>query len=111
MKARWLVVFSLMGGAAVVSSCASAQTAQTAAPSASASAGVMVSGSGSSAYPERPVRRDIPMTDMIRRAFAAGTRDSTGAPGPNYWQLWMDYTIHGSLDPATRTVSGTETAV
>ncbi len=25
--------------------------------------------------PERAVRRDIPMTDMIQRAFAAGTRD------------------------------------
>ena len=25
--------------------------------------------------PERPVRRDIPMTRMIQRAFAAGTRD------------------------------------
>lgn len=35
--------------------------------------------------PERPVRRDIPMTDMIRRAFAAGTRDASGRPGPRYW--------------------------
>ena len=40
--------------------------------------------------PERAVRRDIPMTDMIRRAYAAGTRDSTGRPGVHYWQLWMD---------------------
>jgi hypothetical protein len=34
--------------------------------------------------PERAVRRDIPMTDMIRRAYAAGTRDSTGRPGAHY---------------------------
>src|SRR5262249_35760059 len=31
---------------------------------------------GRSALPKRAVRRDIPMTNAIRRAFAAGTRDS-----------------------------------
>jgi hypothetical protein len=60
---------------------------------------------------ERVIRRDIPLTDMIRRAYAAGTRDSTGRPGRNYWQLWMDYTIEARLDPATSTVAGNETAV
>src|SRR3982751_2709475 len=59
--------------------------------------------------PERAVRRDIPMTNMIRRAFAAGTRDSTGRPGRNYWQLWTDYKINASLDPATSVVTGRET--
>ncbi|HVS59102.1 MAG TPA: M1 family metallopeptidase [Gemmatimonadaceae bacterium] len=59
--------------------------------------------------PERPVRRDIPMTRMIQRAFAAGTRDSTGRPGRNYWQLWTDYKINASLDPATSIVTGRET--
>ncbi|MFQ6045793.1 MAG: M1 family metallopeptidase [Gemmatimonadales bacterium] len=61
--------------------------------------------------PERAIRRDIPLTNMIRRAFAAGTRDSTGRPGPNYWQLWIDYHIQAKLDPATHAVTGTETAV
>ncbi|HCU11087.1 MAG TPA: hypothetical protein DGB72_03065 [Gemmatimonadetes bacterium] len=56
-------------------------------------------------YPERPVRRDIPMTNTIRRAFAVGTRDSTGRPGRNYWQLWTDYKINARLD------SGRSTAV
>ncbi|HEY0528003.1 MAG TPA: M1 family metallopeptidase [Gemmatimonadaceae bacterium] len=58
--------------------------------------------------PERPVRRDIPMTDMIRRAFAAGTRDSSGRPGRNYWQLWTDYKINARLDSATSVVTGRE---
>jgi len=58
--------------------------------------------------PERAVRRDIPMTNMIRRAFAAGARDSTGRPGRNYWQLWADYKINARLDSATQTVSGHE---
>jgi len=61
--------------------------------------------------PERAVRRDIPLTNMIRRASAAGTRDSTGRPGRNYWQLWTDYTITARLDPATSIVAGRETIV
>src|SRR5690349_3511152 len=59
--------------------------------------------------PVRAIRRDIPLTNMIRRAFAEGTRDSTGRPGRNYWQTWMDYTIAARLDPATSTLSGRET--
>ena len=29
----------------------------------------------------RAIRRDIPLTNSIRRAFDAGTRDRTGRPG------------------------------
>ena len=61
--------------------------------------------------PERAVRRDIPLTNMIRRAFEAGTRDSTGRPGRNYWQLRTDYTITARLDPASATITGRETVV
>jgi len=32
---------------------------------------------------DRMIRRDIPLTNQIRRALAAGTRDSTGRPGRN----------------------------
>ena len=61
--------------------------------------------------PERAVRRDIPMTNTIRRAFAAGTRDSSGRPGRNYGQLRTDYTINARLDPATSRITGRETIV
>ena len=61
--------------------------------------------------PERPVRRDIPMTNAIRRAFAAGTRDSTGRPGRNYGQLRTDYSIDARLDPTTSRITGRETIV
>src|SRR3982750_3965328 len=61
--------------------------------------------------PERAVRRDIPMTNAIRRAFAAGTRDSTGRPGRNYGQLRTDYTINARLDPATSRIAGRESIV
>ncbi|HJQ10356.1 MAG TPA: M1 family metallopeptidase [Gemmatimonadaceae bacterium] len=59
--------------------------------------------------PERAIRRDLPLTNMIKRAYAAGTRDQSGRPGPRYWQLWTDYKISARLDSATSTVTGTET--
>jgi hypothetical protein len=60
---------------------------------------------------ERAIRRDIPLTNAIRRAFAAGTRDSTGGPGRNYWQLRTDYTISARLDPATSRITGRESVL
>jgi hypothetical protein len=57
----------------------------------------------------RTIRRDVPMTNSIRKAFEAGTRDFSGKPGPNYWQLETDFTIHVSLDPGTQTLTGAET--
>ena len=58
--------------------------------------------------PERAVRRDIPLWPGIRRAYRAGTRDSTGAPGPKYWQQKVDYVIEASLDPSTSRLTGSE---
>jgi hypothetical protein len=57
----------------------------------------------------RAIRRDVPLTNSIRRALDAGTRDLSGRPGPNYWQLQTDYTISARLDPATQTITGEET--
>src|SRR6476620_4593866 len=59
--------------------------------------------------PERAVRRDIPMTNTIRKAFAAGTRDSSGRPGRNYAQLRTDYTINARLDPAPSRITARDT--
>src|SRR6478736_1749046 len=61
--------------------------------------------------PERAVRRDIPITNSIRRAYAAGTRDSTGRPGRNYWQIRTDYTISARLDAPASRLTGRETVV
>src|SRR5688500_12581364 len=57
----------------------------------------------------RAIRRDVPMTNSIRQAWTAGTRDATGRPGPNYWQLQTDFAITAKLDPATHTITGSET--
>ncbi len=59
-----------------------------------------------SGIPPRAIRRDIPLTNAIRKAMATGTRDSTGRPGRAYWQLRTDYRINVSLDPATQRLTG-----
>ena len=56
----------------------------------------------------RSIRQDVPMTNSIRKAYKDGTRDFSGKPGPNYWQLKTDYTIQASLNPATQTITGSE---
>ncbi|HEY8311713.1 MAG TPA: M1 family peptidase, partial [Gemmatimonadaceae bacterium] len=62
-----------------------------------------------SALPERAVRRDIPLQPGIRRAYAQGTRDSSGAPGRSYWQQSVDYRINATLDAPTGVLHGSET--
>ena len=36
-------------------------------------------------------------------------RAASGRPGPDYWQQRADYAIRATLDPATRTITGSET--
>ena len=78
----------------------------------SASASAQTSGANRSvkpAWPDRAVRRDVPLGPLIRKAYARGTRDSTGAPGRNYFQQRIDYKIDASLDPSTNQIHGSET--
>ena len=35
-------------------------------------------------------------------------RSSNGAPGPNYWQNGADYTIHATLNPTSKVLTGDE---
>jgi len=99
-----LIVLAVPAVLALAPSSSTAQATVTAPPGAARS-----QPNAPAKFPERPVRRDIPMTNTIRRAFATGTRDSTGRPGRNYWQLWTDYKINARLDSATSVVSGRET--
>ncbi len=63
----------------------------------------------SGALLKRAIRRNIPLTSSIQRAYRNGTRDTSGRPGPNYWQLKTDYSINASLNPETQTITGSET--
>jgi hypothetical protein len=56
----------------------------------------------------RAVRRDVPLTNAIKNAFRANTRNFTGKPGPNYWQLQTDFTIEARLDRESCSIIGRE---
>lgn len=58
---------------------------------------------------QRPIARKIPLGPMIERAYSAGTRDSSGAPGKSYWQQTVDYSIDAHLDVDRAILHGTET--
>ncbi|HEU4586293.1 MAG TPA: hypothetical protein VFR95_11110 [Gemmatimonadaceae bacterium] len=60
-------------------------------------------------HAQRPIAREIPLGPMIERAYHAGTRDSTGAPGRNYWQQTVDYSIRARLDVDSAILHGEET--
>jgi hypothetical protein len=59
--------------------------------------------------PPRAIRRTVPITNSFLRGLALGTRDSSGHPGPRYWQLTADYDIEARLDPDDGSVTGRET--
>jgi hypothetical protein len=61
--------------------------------------------------PERAIRRTIPLNQSFERGLAAGTRDSSGHPGPKYWQLRTDYTLKASYAPATGVLTGNGSVV
>jgi hypothetical protein len=37
---------------------------------------------------------------------AAGTRTTTGEPGPRYWQQWADYRLEAELNPVAKRLTG-----
>ncbi|MDH3476669.1 MAG: M1 family peptidase, partial [Gemmatimonadota bacterium] len=57
--------------------------------------------------PRRPVPYPVTVDRSFERALESGTRSTTGAPGPKYWQQWTDYTITASLDPEAKRIDGT----
>jgi hypothetical protein len=51
----------------------------------------------------------LDMKRNFRQAFESGTRSMDGKPGEAYWQNRSDYQIEANIDPATRTLTGSET--
>lgn len=58
--------------------------------------------------PERPIPYPVQAPAEYRRAVARGTRSTTGALGPSYWQQRVDYAIQARVDAGTRTLTGSE---
>jgi hypothetical protein len=110
VRIRIALVLTLMAPLALQPGGVAAQAPASAAQAAPAAQAPRFTTSSNPAAP-RSIRRDVPLTNAIRRALEAGTRDLTGRPGPVYWQLETDYTIQARLDPATQTITGTETVV
>ncbi len=57
--------------------------------------------------PSRPVPNPIVPEAGFTRAVAAGTRTTTGVPGPSYWQQHARYTIAVRLDVEGKRLEGT----
>jgi hypothetical protein len=56
---------------------------------------------------DRPIPYPVVPPAGFERAVERGTRTTTGAPGPRYWQQWTNYRIETTLDPAAKRVDGT----
>ena len=61
--------------------------------------------------PPRPFPNPVEVPRGYARAVERGTRAANGLPGPRYWQQWANYRIRTSIDPAAKTVTGSETVV
>ena len=48
----------------------------------------------------------LPADVAFDRAVARGTRTTTGAPGPKYWQQWTDYRLEAELNPISKRLTG-----
>jgi hypothetical protein len=59
--------------------------------------------------PERPLLYPVNPPGTYTRSTALNTRTADGAPGPDYWQQWVDYDIHARVDAASKTLTGSET--
>ncbi len=57
-----------------------------------------------SASPQRPIPYPVVSPRAYQQAVAAGTRSTTGAPGPNYWQQRASYTVTARLSPEAKRV-------
>ncbi|MFQ5570834.1 MAG: M1 family metallopeptidase [Rhodothermales bacterium] len=61
------------------------------------------------AQSRRPIPYPVIPTPQFQQALEKGTRSSNGMPGPAYWTNTADYTIHATLSPDAKILSGTET--
>jgi len=61
--------------------------------------------------PTRPLPAPVVPPPEFARAIAAGTRTTTGAPGPRYWQQEARYRLRARLDVAAKRIDGTGSIV
>src|SRR5215210_1384304 len=49
---------------------------------------------------------ELPANEAFNRAVSRGTRTTTGAPGPRYWQQWTEYRLQAELNPISKRLTG-----
>ena len=54
----------------------------------------------------RPIPYPVVPPAGFREAIEAGTRTTSGEPGPAYWQQWTDYQLHARLLPDSKRIEG-----
>jgi len=79
------------------------------APQASQAQDSSTPASGDGLIADAPVFPPVQAPGAYARALESGTRSADGRPGPNYWEQRVDYAIDVQLDPATATITGSET--
>jgi Peptidase family M1 domain len=92
-RSRWRSV----AGPIVLTAVSACGSSRAAAPVTPASAKGNTPGSGTIA---------LPANEAFTRAVSRGTRTTTGAPGPNYWQQWTDYRLEAELNPISKRLTG-----
>src|SRR6185295_4477968 len=59
----------------------------------------------------RPLLQPVQAPPEFQQAVQRGTRSTTGAPGPRYWQNRVRYTIDATVVPDSVKVTGRERVV
>lgn len=62
-------------------------------------------------FAQDTIAQELYMPRNIKKAYENGTRSKDGKTGVNYWQNRGKYNMEISVDPKTRSVSGTETII
>src|SRR5215208_3899229 len=87
----------LLAGLIVLTVASACGGSRPAAPVTPATAGSTTSASGTI---------ELPANETFDRAVSRGTRTTTGAPGPRYWQQWTDYHLEAELNPNSKRLTG-----
>lgn len=98
------LVLATFAAVAVLPPLASAQAAHQAEPR---SAAARAQPAAATPVFERPIPYPVVPPAEFRRALERGTRTTTGAPGPSYWQQYARYRIAARLDVAAKRLEGT----
>ena len=105
MKAASYAIVAVILGSTTTKATAQAQPPSTAVPAKVETAPPPpVAAARTGAFDPRETFRPVVLPEAVN-----GFRSADGTPGPDYWQNRADYDIAARLDPATKTITASET--